>query len=540
MVRWDHKSNGQHIDDIANPLDLAREQVKDLHLSSYQPVWTISLIVVVDRWESSENSLHDVESNDQNARKIADFLFWPRRFPIDINDQNAQFQTISTDGNEAWNIHECLNADRTSRNDGQWCLWMPRKESLFLSAIDLRNHRSDSSWSNSQSVHRELRTNLLDETFWWSCHHSAIHSSHSILTRYDSSFFFRLFQGIRLCSSRQGLSWSNETRVMINNSETTSYQLNEIFSPCTISLRIQAVNALGASLPSDAIQFETSLKSEFVSGFLRLLDFPFRTSHRAVRSQCAQHHIEQCELHLAGLEERAMLERISTFLDCSFSIHRFHRVSMHRLNFSLKSSTRIIEPAREFIETPRRYSRWIIWTVSRPIQWLCTPRINSDSVRNLYRCPFRLWKVVMIFDGWVMKGFSLRLSSVPLAVVGDLTATLLNTSSVHVGWTIDRHQLQPLNGRFRNFALTFYQNYSKRCTQSALVLECADPLIQICQQWSPSKRIIRIWSCIIFVQPPDISWPLPFVIILIVDPHRPRSSLKPCLRVCSSLCDNCY
>lgn len=342
---------------------------------------------------------------------------------------------------------------------------------------------------------------------------------------------------ILLYSSRQGLSWSNETRVMINNSEATSYQLNEIFSPCTISLRIQAVNGLGASLPSDAIQFETSLKSEFFSGFLQILDFPFRTSHRAVRSQCAQHHIEQCDLHLAGLKGRAMLERIFTLIAYSFSIHRFHSVSMHRLNFSLKSSTRVIEPARgELIEVPRRYSRWTIWTVSRSIRWLCTPRTNSESVRNLYRCLFRHWKVVMIVDGCVMKRCSLRLSSVPLAIVGDLTTTLLNMSSVHLGWTVDRRQLQTLNGRFRNFALTFYQNYSK----STLVLDCTDPPIQTCRRWSPSKRIVQIWSCIIFVQPPDISWPLLFVIISTVDLHRPRLSLKLSLRVCPSLFDHCY
>ena len=65
------------------------------------------------------------------------------------------------------------------------------------------------------------------------------------------------------CHSHQGLSWSNETLITINGSETSSYRLDKTFSPCTISLRVQAVNAIGASLSSDAIQFETSLKSQF-------------------------------------------------------------------------------------------------------------------------------------------------------------------------------------------------------------------------------------------------------------------------------------
>ena len=55
----------------------------------------------------------------------------------------------------------------------------------------------------------------------------------------------------------QGKIWSNETIVFINNSETTNYLFDRITSRCTISLRIQAVNAIGMSLPSDAIQFET-------------------------------------------------------------------------------------------------------------------------------------------------------------------------------------------------------------------------------------------------------------------------------------------
>ena len=64
-------------------------------------------------------------------------------------------------------------------------------------------------------------------------------------------------------------------------------------------------------------------------------------------------------------------------------------------------------------------------------------------------------------DGSIVSEEKMFFSAVPLALVGDLTATQLNMSTVHLGWTMDRDRLPALHGRFRTFALTFYQNYSK-------------------------------------------------------------------------------
>ena len=53
-----------------------------------------------------------------------------------------------------------------------------------------------------------------------------------------------------------------------------------------------------------------------------------------------------------------------------------------------------------------------------------------------------------------------RILVVPLAIVTDLTATLLNASTVFVSWTMDKTDIRLLNGRFRAFAVSIYENYS--------------------------------------------------------------------------------
>lgn len=50
---------------------------------------------------------------------------------------------------------------------------------------------------------------------------------------------------------------------------------------------------------------------------------------------------------------------------------------------------------------------------------------------------------------------------VPLAIVTDLTAIVLNTSSVHLTWTFEKHDFHLLNGKFHTFAVTIYENFSK-------------------------------------------------------------------------------
>jgi hypothetical protein len=46
-------------------------------------------------------------------------------------------------------------------------------------------------------------------------------------------------------------------------------------------------------------------------------------------------------------------------------------------------------------------------------------------------------------------------------MIGDLTAGLLNSSTISITWTFEQEDFQLLNGKFRTFAVTIYQNFSK-------------------------------------------------------------------------------
>lgn len=51
--------------------------------------------------------------------------------------------------------------------------------------------------------------------------------------------------------------------------------------------------------------------------------------------------------------------------------------------------------------------------------------------------------------------------SVPLAMIVDLTGHLLNSSTAFITWTFSENDHQLLNGKFRTFAVTIYENFSK-------------------------------------------------------------------------------
>ena len=48
-----------------------------------------------------------------------------------------------------------------------------------------------------------------------------------------------------------------------------------------------------------------------------------------------------------------------------------------------------------------------------------------------------------------------------MVMVTDLSAILLNSSSIRVTWKLENDQLEYLNGKFRTFAVTIYENFSK-------------------------------------------------------------------------------
>jgi hypothetical protein len=67
---------------------------------------------------------------------------------------------------------------------------------------------------------------------------------------------------------------------------------------------------------------------------------------------------------------------------------------------------------------------------------------------------------------------------VPLARIADLTGHLLNSSTAFITWNflVDDHRL--LNGKFRAFAVTIYENFSRNYSAYFLVNEF---LVQICR-----------------------------------------------------------
>jgi hypothetical protein len=73
----------------------------------------------------------------------------------------------------------------------------------------------------------------------------------------DYSIVFFFFSPV---FSHLGSSWSNETIITVENNQITNYSFENIFSKCTIAVIIQAVNAIGLSLPSDSIYFQTTIQ----------------------------------------------------------------------------------------------------------------------------------------------------------------------------------------------------------------------------------------------------------------------------------------
>ncbi len=46
-------------------------------------------------------------------------------------------------------------------------------------------------------------------------------------------------------------------------------------------------------------------------------------------------------------------------------------------------------------------------------------------------------------------------------MIRDLTANLLNSSIASITWTFKHDDFHLLNGKFRTFAVTIYENFSK-------------------------------------------------------------------------------
>lgn len=65
---------------------------------------------------------------------------------------------------------------------------------------------------------------------------------------------------IDLFLSNLGVSWSNETIIIINDRDQTHYSFDNFYSKCTLSITIEAVNIIGSSFPSHPLHFQTNLQ----------------------------------------------------------------------------------------------------------------------------------------------------------------------------------------------------------------------------------------------------------------------------------------
>lgn len=69
--------------------------------------------------------------------------------------------------------------------------------------------------------------------------------------------------------------------------------------------------------------------------------------------------------------------------------------------------------------------------------------------------------------------------SVPLAMVTDLTGHLLNSSTAAITWNFPENDHQILNGKFRTFAVTIYENFGKYLLR--ILVWINEFLLQICR-----------------------------------------------------------
>lgn len=61
---------------------------------------------------------------------------------------------------------------------------------------------------------------------------------------------------------KQGISWSEEMNINLEEATQTNYSFEHILTKCLISVIIQAVNQIGISPPSDPLYFQTENRSE--------------------------------------------------------------------------------------------------------------------------------------------------------------------------------------------------------------------------------------------------------------------------------------
>jgi len=87
-----------------------------------------------------------------------------------------------------------------------------------------------------------------------------------------------------------------------------------------------------------------------------------------------------------------------------------------------------------------------------------SPKSKPLTIQTLESGKFHIIEIKIKFRKFFFK--------VPLATITDLTAILLNSSSVRIKWIFANNDSQFLNGKFRTFAVTIYENFSKNFSKT--------------------------------------------------------------------------
>ncbi|CAF0823910.1 unnamed protein product [Rotaria sp. Silwood1] len=216
----------------------------------------------------------------------------------------------------------------------------------------------------------------------------------------------KILKYILRIQSKQGLSWSNETIIIIDNSDITNYSFENIFSQCMISVIIQAVNIIGSSLPSERIYFQTNVQQ------LRVVPYNLTAVDISSKSLILTWQYPSFQICNKSFIE-FVIEIIDQYNQTIIKTHNYHSTIL--TISQLKSYT---------------YYTFVIYARN---ELGSSPKSKPLKIKTL--------------------------ESAPLAMIGDLTGTLLNSSTAYITWTFEQHGFQLLNGKFRTFVVTMYENF---------------------------------------------------------------------------------
>ncbi|CAF3590109.1 unnamed protein product [Rotaria sordida] len=206
--------------------------------------------------------------------------------------------------------------------------------------------------------------------------------------------------------SKQSLSWSNETIIIIDNSDITEYLFENIFSKCMISVIIQAVNIIGSSLPSEPIYFQTNVKQLQIA--------PYNLTAINISSKSLILTWQYPSFHICN---ESLIEFIIEIID------QYNQTIIKNHNYP--STILTISQLKSFT-----YYTFVIYAIN---ELGSSPRSKSLKIKTL--------------------------ESVPLAMIRDLTGTVLNSSTAYITWTFEQDDFQLLHGKFRAFIVTIYENF---------------------------------------------------------------------------------